>query len=554
MIYDRRMCASGSFLGVVPLGLVCTLKYSDKGILQTVWPNLDPSDTPDPDNILEQPIQTPVVIALEKAKVIPQRIQLPSSGATLIKGVLYTRKEFFKDGYLPEAVFEDMIEDLSEHPEDYQFFAGDLRNSGLRFNGAIAIRNRLEVLGFKLIPGYSITEDLNDTTFIRMLQSNRYPFPIPLFAGYMVFNNGNMTFYAPAFRQFTVESIQAFPDKNGYIMADVFSSSHEPASPVVKDKNGNTVYGGKAPAVQECTISYTDVVKYNIQKGTSLIVDNNNNVIMSRPTTADSRVRVPAETKCSICGKIIKVMATGYTQCDDPHCQSKMYPEIIHFCNTLGLEILPFDNFMDYIHNKSMLCLTDLFTLDEYKDVKVKCTIGTLLTSIIPVAVCSDPSFIQEFVARAGSPEAVDYYLKNATSIEKDLKLNSIHLPKLIRWLSDPYNISTYETLISMPDQIEINTVEKKFSGAPIFRNKVICITGKFKSGNYEAVTSILKSYSAEVVTQFNNRVNAVLVGHFREEDPTIIQLAKSYGKPVYKETEFFNAYQISDDLKSATK
>lgn len=530
MIYDQRMCTRGSFLGVVPLGLVCTLQYSDKGILQKMWPNLEPTDTPDPNNILEQPIETNVVIALEKAKVVPQRIQLPASGATLVKGVLYSPKAFFREGYLPEVVFEDMIADLTENPDTYQFYAGDLRNSGLRFNGAIAIRNRLEVLGFKLIPGYSITEEFNDTTFIRMLRSNRYPFPIPLFAGYMVFLNGNMTFYAPRFRQFIAERVESYTDRNGYVMADVYSTSD----------------------VLECTISYTDIVKYNIQKGTSVLVDSNNSVILGRPTDADSRLPVSSDINCSICGKAIKVMAKGYTECEDPHCQSKIYPDIIHFCNTLGLEVLSFERFSECIKDKSLLCLTDLFTLDEYKDVEVKCTIGALLTSIIPVSVCSDPSFIQEIVARAGSPEAVDYYLKNPETIERDLKLTGIYMPKIVRWMNDPYNITTYETLINMPEQIEIVSVEKQFSGAPIFRNKVICLTGKFKSGDYETVTSILKSYSAEVVTQFNNRVSAVLVGHFRDEDPSIIEMAKAYNKPVYKETEFFNAYDISKDIDNA--
>ena len=535
MIYDPRMCARGSFLAVVPLGLICTIQYSDKGILQKMWPNLDPTDSPDLENILERPLDTSIVVALEKAQVVPQRIQLPSSGPTLVKGVLYAPKEFFRAGDLPEVIFEDLINDVAENPSDYVFYAGDLRNSGLRFNGAIAIRNRLEVLGFKLIPGYSITEDFNDTTFVRMLKSNRYPFPIPMIAGYMVFNKGGMDFFAPRLRQFTVEYVKSYPDKNGYVMADVYSSDGE-------------------GFILECTISYTDVVKYNVRKGTSVIVDGNNSVIVGRPTNAESRMKLGAEIKCSVCGKNIKVMNKGYTVCDDPHCQSKLYPEVIHFCNILGLDILPFEAFTEHVRNKDILCLTDIFTLPEYKDAKVKCTIGTLLTAIIPVTICSDPAFIQEFVARAGSPEAVDYYLKNPQTIEKDLKLTSIHMPKIVRWLADPYNISTYETLLGMTDQIEINMVEKKFSGAPIFRNKVICITGRFKCGDYETVTAILKSYAAEVTTQFNNRVSAVLVGHFREEDPSIIHLAKSYNKPVYKETEFFNAYEISKDLQAAGK
>ena len=99
-------------------------------------------------------------------------------------------------------------------------------------------------------------------------------------------------------------------------------------------------------------------------------------------------------------------------------------------------------------------------------------------------------------------------------------------------------------------DQIKIKSVSKKFEGAPIFRNKTICITGDFKHGTLEDIVSILQSYSAKVVTKFDNTVNCVVIGHFENEDPQIAQLATSYNVPIYSEDSFFKSYEIDLDIK----
>ena len=84
---------------------------------------------------------------------------------------------------------------------------------------------------------------------------------------------------------------------------------------------------------------------------------------------------------------------------------------------------------------------------------------------------------------------------------------------------------------------------------SPILRNKTICVTGKFIHGTLEDIISIIQSYSGKVVTSFDNSVSFVVVGHFENEDPNIIELAIGYHIPVYGEDDFFRYYGIDADM-----
>ena len=98
--------------------------------------------------------------------------------------------------------------------------------------------------------------------------------------------------------------------------------------------------------------------------------------------------------------------------------------------------------------------------------------------------------------------------------------------------------------------QIVISGVEKQFDGAPIFRNKTIMVTGDFIHGDFSTVAAILRSYSAEVVSTWNNHVDCVLVGGLKTNiDGNAINLARANNKSVQDELAFFAAYEIDDDL-----
>ena len=106
-------------------------------------------------------------------------------------------------------------------------------------------------------------------------------------------------------------------------------------------------------------------------------------------------------------------------------------------------------------------------------------------------------------------------------------------------------------TLLNSPN-INLVESEKKFDGAPIFRNKTICLTGTFIRGSMSEIAAILHSYSANVVFQFTNIVDCVLVGGTNENiDGKIVRDAKALNKAVMAEDDFFKRYEIDSDISS---
>ena len=89
------------------------------------------------------------------------------------------------------------------------------------------------------------------------------------------------------------------------------------------------------------------------------------------------------------------------------------------------------------------------------------------------------------------------------------------------------------------------------FDGAPIFRNKTIFITGTFKHGSLADIKSILESYSATVVTDFDSYIQCVLVGDIKEDiEGQAIIAARELHLPIFSESEFFARYEIDEDLE----
>ena len=89
------------------------------------------------------------------------------------------------------------------------------------------------------------------------------------------------------------------------------------------------------------------------------------------------------------------------------------------------------------------------------------------------------------------------------------------------------------------------------FDGAPIFRGKRIFITGSFKHGSMEEISSILNSYSAEVTFDYEGKIDLVLVGDISEGvNGVAVKNAVSLRVPIMKESDFFKRYEIDDDIQ----
>ena len=119
-------------------------------------------------------------------------------------------------------------------------------------------------------------------------------------------------------------------------------------------------------------------------------------------------------------------------------------------------------------------------------------------------------------------------------------------------WLSIPQNTVELDTVINS-DQIDIAVQDRIMSsdGAPIFRNKTIYITGTFRHGTIPEIKAILESYSATVVTDFDNYIQCVLVGDIKDSiEGKAILAARELKLPIFSESEFFAKYEIDEDLE----
>jgi hypothetical protein len=216
----------------------------------------------------------------------------------------------------------------------------------------------------------------------------------------------------------------------------------------------------------------------------------------------------------------------------------------------LSLPGLTYDQYRELIDNKSIICLTDILSLDNYSELRPTVTIAEALSAIVPIEVVSDSLFFERFVNSCGNLiDSVMYYLKNPGRIVTELGLDSMQCAKFITWISDPYNLTSVTALFS---SVELKARSKKFEGSPIFRSNAFILTGSFKRGSYKEIASILESYEATVITDIagKRRPEAVIVGGTNEDiSGLIIKSAKAADIPIIEEDDFFRMYGIDQDL-----
>lgn len=513
-------CKPGSSIEIVPLGLLCTLQYNSTGILQKIVYGFNPLDHND-----EDIMPSDLTIELKKHNVVPQRISF-TKGTTWVKGVFYTKKLFKDEGILPECIKSSMISDLRLNIKDYTFYAGDIKNDSVRITGQTLVSTRLNTLGFNVLPSYLVYDNVDNLPIAQIMRSKKSIFQYPFISGMFICESASDFRYVPAnLKQAIVSTTSNYIDSSGNIQAEIQFKDFK----LVK--------------------SYSEVVQQDIQAKSILLLDEGTEIIHSRSQNTFMRTRLPRKIHCSVCGKSLVVPVRGQTCCEDVHCVSKLYPHIQHFLGSLKLPEMAYDEFKSYMKKKDITCLMDVLILDKYKDLKIECTLSTILFAIVPLSVVRNIDFFQQFTNYLGSVEALDYYIQNPDTILEDLNLNRLMSRNFIDWLKDPANVLELETIINS-DQVNILPIMKCFEGAPIFRNKTICITGKFRRGTLEDIVSILQSYSAKVVIKFDNSVDCVVIGHFEDEDTSITELAAGYHVPVYSEDSFFKSYEIDLDIK----
>lgn len=520
-MFAKTFCKPGAFLTVVPVGLRTTLQYNSNGLLEKVFVGYEETARTNVSDVM-----LPI---LKSSKLVP--LTIPTKGGTTwVKGVFYTDKLFNTSGVLPMCIENDILEDMKTNPSSYRFYAGNVYSLAASFQAVMTIRNWLSMAKFEVLPGFIIPSNLTNEAFNRMVFTNRYPFKLPIFSGYMIYEGNKFRYLPLNMSQVVVTRVSRFNDENGYIKANLSTGS--------RDDN--------------MTVQYTDVIKFNIHTNTLLVRNSKGKIMYSMTTDSKKRDKRSNKLTCSVCGKVFFAPESGPVTCDDEHCRSRLYPQVNHFLKTLNLPEMSSERFNALINSGDLICLTDVLLLDEYRELDIITTLDKLIQSVVPVEVCSDSTIFTMFANRcSNSVTTLKYYLDNPSRLVTDLNINSIFVRRLVKWLSDGYNITTLTTLIES-SQVKLLSTFKKFDGAPIFRDKVILITGKFLHGELSDIVGILQSYEAKVVTQYEPGVHCLLVGgHMENIDGKVIHDAKSANIPIFGELEFFNQYGIDEDLET---
>lgn len=515
-MYVRNCLCSGDFLTAVPVGLPLTLQYNVKGLLETVYLGYD-ADRLD--------ISPTILSTIRSQNTVPVKIPI-KGGTTWVKGVLYTSETYYSEGSIPEAINDDIVSAYIDRPTKFNFFAGNVESLATVFKGAAPIRNWLSMAKFNVLPGWVISGGITRDQFIKMVNTERFTFKFPLIMSYMIYRGQKTHFVSTGLKQFVVHNIIRFTDEYGYIKVKLSS---------------------KSESISIC-VDYSDMVKFNIQTNSLIVIDCYGNIIYSMNTK--KRDKVSPNINCTTCGKSFKAPSSGQVMCPDTHCMSRTYPNLVHFLEVLHLPVLDKCTYDKYVSAGKLTCIPDVLQLAEYSDSIVQVTLAQLLSAIVPVSVVSNYAVFSAFANRCNNNiRSLGYYIHHPDMISIDLQLSNNHSVKFINWLEDPSNVLDIDALLDSP-QLKVVETNQKFDGAPIFRGKTIMITGDFQHGSHSDIESILKSYSANIVNQFSENIDCVVTGSTLENiDGIAVRNARNLGIPVYDEVSFFNTYEIDKDL-----
>lgn len=525
MLVTKTFCKSGSLIYIVPTGLLVSLRYDAHGKLNLIAKGY--FDHGDP-AIEDSAISDEFLKAVVTNGLVPGSIQV-TGASTVIWGVFYS--DVFKTsvGEVPTCEYDRIINDITTGNIKYKFYIGNVDSGAASISNPTSLNTWSRMAGFDILPSWLIPSDATDKTLKDYITSNiHYPFKYPLISGYVVYE-GTMKpyFYPLSLHTITVTGTTKYVNHSGYFKYKV------------QYGDDDALY-----------MNYPDAAFFNVQKNSQLVLDGET-VIWSNTKSSNHSDRLPKRLVCKSCGKIIDVPDTGLMTCSNPYCTSLLYPRIERFCKVLGLDLISKGQFDKYVADGELQIFPDLLLLPEYKDVTIQKNLWEIIFACMPMEVGADKQWLIKFCNRCNNNyQTIKFYFEGPVRIYTELDMNVSR--RLANWLSEPRNIIELDTVITS-DQIDIPVKDKvmSFDGAPIFRNKTIYITGTFKHGTHSEIQSILESYSATVVTDFDEYIQCVLVGDIKENiEGQAILAARDLHLPIFNESEFFAKYEIDSDLE----
>lgn len=515
MLMSKTFCPAGSLVYIVPTGLQLTLRYDLRGNLINVFEGfgttLDLGDE--------------FLKAIVRMGLVPNGIKI-TGGITDIWGVFYSNKFEANNGLLPECEYERIKADILSGTPGYKFYAGFVKSGATSLIDPSTMQVWLKSAKFEVLPTWLVPAEATEDALKTHINNTMYPFQYPLIAGYIIYESANApTYQSVDLRTFTVDKVKQHVDSNGYIKYDI-------------SNNGNTI-----------TVDLPEATNYNVQKGSQLITDRNR-IIWSR--NADNAKMLIRRIPCEYCGKIIDVPMSGIACCDDPTCTSFLFSKIERFCTQLDLKVPTFAAVKKLIKSGELQTLSDLLLLPDYSEVKIEKPLWEVINAVIPGEVGVPRDWLIKFCNKCNNEyKTVKYYLNGPLRINTELEME---VPiRFARWLDAGDNMLQLDTIVNST-QVTLVDVGR-LSGInvpPLLHDKTILITGVFKHGSTSDIFTILQSYGAIVVTDFDEFIDYVVVGDIKDGiNGEAILGAKGLKIPVVDENVFFAHYGIDADLES---
>lgn len=523
MLITKTFCRPGSLIYIVPTGLLVTLRYDAHGQLNRISTDFTPFGD---DSGAE--LSADFMKAVVSQGMVPGSIKI-TGGNSVVWGVFYSDTFKTSVGDVPQCEYSRIVEDIISGNIKYKFYIGNIDSGAMAITNPTSLNTHGKMSGFDILPSWLVPTDATDKTLKDYITSNiHYPFKYPLISGFVVYEGVDKPyFYKLGLRTVTATSTQKYVNHSGYIRYKVGYGNDE------------FLY-----------MNYPDAAFYNVQQGSQLVLSGEI-VIWSSTKSSNHSDRLPKRLVCKSCGKILDVPDTGVMTCSNPYCTSLLYPRIERFCKVLGLDLISKEQFDKYVSNSDLQIFPDVLLLPEYKDMKIEKNLWEIIFACLPMEVGTDKQWLLKFCNRCNNNyKTVKFYFDSPVRIYTELDMNVSR--RLANWLSEPRNIIELDTIINS-DQIDIAVQDKvlSFDGAPIFRNKTIFITGTFRHGTLAEIQSILESYSATVVTTFDEYIQCVLVGDIKDGiEGQAILAAKELKIPLFNESEFFAKYEIDSDLE----
>ncbi|MBP5433591.1 hypothetical protein [Ruminococcus sp.] len=505
----------GDFAMPVPVGLQLTVQYNTEGSIEKVYSGYhDRTD-----------ITSDIVGILIAKKTLPAKISARDC-TTWVFGVLYTSRDISKTAALSGGTDTELLKIYTQEPAAFNFFAASYENSIGAVRGSVAVRRALAMNGFKMLPGWDIFTQFNEKLLSLWLKEDKYTFKPVVTDIVALGREAGIKYIRFLVNQIVVSKVHNYIDNNGFLRSRITADS-------------GTLYD----------VNYADSVSNGVAKG-SVVYFNERTELLYSSTKVNAKQAEPV--KCRYCGKLIEIPKSGTAQCGNPHCASRLVSCIRTFTDRLGMPQISNETLREYVDKQKLTCLPDIFLLDEYKGNDVNTSAANLLRALIPYDVIARDDVLLLFTtACMENTKTIVFYMSNPEQIQNDLRITHADLPALIEWFSDPCNVSDMTTLLAT-EEIKIAETNKKFDGAPIFRDKIIFITGTFLHGSLGYVSSILQSYAAKVTTIMSNNVDCVLVGGTHENiDGAGVASARAMHKPIMEELDFFKAYGIDEDINN---